>query len=277
MAHKPAPGSPPAPTRGRLLNLPAEEVWAGILMAVITVAIQSGTFLAARYASVPARAAVLATLAAGTLWVALVTGVFAAGAATALRTVVRAGVVCDASAVTLLVLCLAARDPATGDRYVPLLAAAKIYCTYVALALAAAAAVCCARSPAGRTAVGVLVAVVLFASLATPFWMDGTLYRQANDPEGVKTWGAAGAVFANPFYSVAAAVNERVRFVWHGAESLLYARKAVISEHFVPVPSVPWYAAPLVFAALGTVLAAAAYLRHRLARKGESRPVDTET
>ena len=245
------------------MNGRAREVWIVIAAAGATLAIQNGIY-AASAASIWPREAVLTTLAASILWIAVSAGTLAAGAATSLRAVLRAAAVADASAVTLIVLCLAARDPTSGHRYVPIVGALKIYCTYAAVALAAAAAVRCARSPAGRAAAGVLVAAPRRAALATPLWSGGIRNPPARAGQSARTEGITfigEALSFNPFYSITSAVADRTGFVWHQAP-LMYRITAV--GDIVAPPPVRWYAAPIRYAGAALLLAAVALLRHTL-------------
>jgi hypothetical protein len=181
----------------------------------------------------------------------------------------RAGVTADAAALVLLAVCLTARDPASHQRYVPLLAVLKIYCTYAAAALVAAAGVCCARGPRTRAAAAVAVSAVLLAALATPFWTDGMLSRAARTDQGGRTaLLAREALAVNPFYAVTSAVSGRVHFVWHEESPLLYGHTALGARE-VAAPPVSWYDAPLRLAGLAALLAAVSLAR-AIASRGRS-------
>lgn len=260
MNRTPAPDQQP---EGELARSRPAEARALVAMAAATLLVQNGAYAAMAAAGIAPREAVLASLACGIAWVVLVTGPFAAGAATTFRAVLRAGVVADASAVGLIVLCLAARDPVSARRLVPLVAALKIYCTYAAVAMTAAAAVRCARSCPGRAAVGTVVSVVLLAALATPFWIGGILDALVRGDQVARDAGTAfigEALSFNPFYSIGSAVADRAAFVWH-EEGLMYRITAI--RDIVAPPPVSWYAAGVRYAVAAAVLAGLALLRRR--------------
>ena len=248
---------------GELARSRTAEAWTLVAMAAATLLVQNGVYAALTAAGAGPRETVLASLACGIAWVALVTAPFAAGGATTFRAVLRAGVVADASAVGLIVMCLFAKDPVSARRLVPLVTALKIYCTYVAVAMTSAAAVRCARSAPGRAAVGIAVSVVLMAALTTPFWIGGTLDALVRGDQAGRAAGTAfvrEALSFNPFYSIGSAIADHTAFVWH-EEGLMYRITAI--RDIIAPPPVSWYAAGIRYAVATAALAGLALLRRR--------------
>lgn len=248
------PEPPPAHPTGEwsVRRILARHGLALLLAAGVTVAVELGLYLLARIGGVPSRSAVLATLAAGTLWVALAGCVLAASGPDVLGAVLRAGAVVDASAVTLVVLWLSAEE-------VSFIAAGQIYLVWAAMAMAATAATRLARSDAGRYAVAVAAACVLLAGLASPFWIGGPM--QLGDQKAAQKLVAA-AVYVNPFYAVCAAISDQARFVWH--QSAVMYRITRIGDYAAP-PAACWYASVLIHLPAAVVLAGLAALRRRIA------------
>ena len=208
--------------------------WPVIVAGAVTAGIELAVFAAAGRAGASQRDAILATLAASVVWVALAGPALAAGPERGIDGLFRGGVVADASAVALLALWLM-----TGP--VTILAAVKIYCILGAMALAAVSIVRCGRSAAGRAGLAVATAVVFMAALASPFWANGlmTAYRGTTQ-ESIVGW----CVRMNPMSSIAAAAPKELAFVWH-TESVMY-NVTVLGED-VPTVQVHWYAAVVIY------------------------------
>ena len=217
--------------------------------AIATIAVELGIYLLGRACGAGIRNSTLAALATGVLWTAVASGVLAGGGKNSLGSLLRGGIVADASAVVLIVLWLSVPQ-------MTLLAALKVYCIYAAMALAAVAAVTAAKSPDGKYTMGVAAAVVMFVSLTTPLWIGGMLAEA--DPKitrNIVTW----ATYANPFYCVIAAV-EQMRFVWHRAPLMYHITR--IGDSAAP-PPVPWFAAAAIYACLAVMLSLVSLLRRR--------------
>ena len=215
--------------------------------AAVTIGLELGAFGLILACGGSRLGAVLASLAVMVSWTALSPAVLAAGGRSGLSALLRGGIVADASAVTLVVLWLA--TPA-----VTLLAAVKVYCTLVAMAIAAVAAVRCARTEFGRYALAVVVAAGLMAAVTTPFWTGGLLLA-ANAP--ARQTAASLAVWLNPFYCVTVAIVQEARFVWHQAPVMYHITR--IGDYAAAPPAL-WYTSAAACAALAAVLAGANWL-----------------
>lgn len=222
---------------------------------VATLAVVLGVYLAGRAAGAGPPDATVASLAAGTLWLALASPILAAGGSGALSALVRGGIVADASGLALLVLWLLRRFSHAGGPCLTFLAAVEIYCTFVAIALVQVAAARCPRSPAWRYAAAILAAAIMAALLATPFWVTGPAGMAA---PRTRPAIAAAAVYLNPFYSVTSAVVEQTGIVWH-QRGALYDLSGLF-EHHAP-PPVPWYTAAVLYSLLAGILAATHLVR----------------
>ncbi|MDY6912933.1 MAG: hypothetical protein SVT52_00510 [Planctomycetota bacterium] len=188
--------------------------------------------------------AVLASLAVMVSWTALSPAVLAAGGRSSLSALLRGVIVADASTVTLVVFWLA--TPA-----VTFLAAVKVYCTLAAMAIAAVAAVRCARSEFGRYALAVAVAAGLMAAVTTPFWVGGLLLA-VNAP--TRPVVASLAVWLNPFYCITAATVEKTHFIWHQAPVMYHVTRI---GDYAAAPPVLWYTSAAACAALAAILTGA--------------------
>lgn len=219
-----------------------------LLTAIITLVVELGAYFLGLLCGVGQVDAVLAALAISSVWVALTCGILAAGGEDWLGALLRGGTVADASAVTLIVLWLA-------TPYVTFLAAVEIYCTWVAMALLAVAAVQCARKAIARYAAALVTGLVLFAALSTPFWVGGLLVSATQQTRELIV---TAAVYANPFYSITSAVVEQTHFIWHQAP-IMY-QITLIGDYVAP-PPVPWYASAVICALGGGILAVTNPLR----------------
>jgi len=231
------PGRAPV-SAGALIR---RDGWAVLCISSATIAVELGVYAIGLAAGASRLGATLACLGATALWVALTAGLFAARGDDALAMLLRGGTVADASAVTLMVLWL-------DSPFVTLVAAVKIYCTLLAMALLGIAAAGIRRRPAGRYAGAVVSAAVMFAALTTPFWTGGLLAATAGElRQDVVRW----AVMVNPFYCITAAVAEQTAFTWHQAPMLYELTR--IGDYAAPPPPA-WYAAAWRFAAVALIL-----------------------
>ena len=227
------------PAQGRAAGLVAMAMrshgWVVIGATLATVAVELGVYGAARMRGAPESSSVLAALAAAVVWVVLAAPALASGPSGHLGGYVRGLTVADASAAALLVLWLVAGSSVT------FAAAAQVYCTLAAVALAGVAVVRCARSAMWRSTLAVVVSSVFMAALTTPLWIGG-LMKATDGP--VRRAVVAVAVYANPFYSITTALSERTGFVWH-LSGVMYGLTRIGS--FSPAPEPPWYAATVIY------------------------------
>lgn len=214
-----------------------------------------GLYLAAWLTHAPASGCLLAALAAGTIWVAVAAPLAAAGGRIAWGIVLRAGVVADAAGAALLLLWLGGLLGAAEG--IAFASAVRVYCVYAVMALAAAAALCAARSPVARHAVALAAAVVLLLAAASPFWINGLLDRAG---KGSRQAVVDAAVTCNPFYAVTASVRGQTRLVWHQAPVLYTLTR--IGEYTAPAPT-EWYSFIFRCGGAGLGLAAVAIARNR--------------
>jgi hypothetical protein len=234
-----------------------------------TLAVQVGVYALAMARGVPPRKATIGVLAAATVWVCLTAPILAAAGRGAVSMLLRGGIVVDASAVALLAVWILNRvaPPPPSRLALSFLGLLEIYVVLAAVALAGIGAVACARSDAGRYTVATLAAVFLLAAAATPFWVGGLL--AAAEPEA-RRHGVRWAVHANPFYSVAAAVNPETEFIWH-QKGLMYDRITRLGSD-QPAPPVSWYAAAWRYALVAGVLTAVAWARAAWIARRRHRP-----
>lgn len=230
--------------------------WVVLGAGLATIATELGVYAAARTCGAPESSAALGTLATAVVCVVLVAPALASGSCGHLGGVIRGVTVADASAVTLLVLWLAAPGSVTFG------GAVRIYCTLAAVALAAVAVVRCGRSVFARSVTAVAVSSVLMALLATPLWIGGLM--KATDGPAHRAVVAA-AVYANPFYSITTAVSRQTGFVWH-LSGVMYGLTRIGS--FSPAPEPSWYAATLIYLCIAAAAMGACVLMARIARPG---------
>jgi hypothetical protein len=220
-----------------------------VLLAVAaTVAVEVGAYALAVAGQAPQAQAALGSLAVSVLWVALAAPVLAATGRGTLGALLRGLAVIDASAVLLAILALA-------GPCVTLLGGVEVYCILAAMGLAAVAAVCLARSQAGRFALAVAASAVLLLAAGSPFWIGGALRAAPEDWAGRI---AAAGVYVNPFYAVTGALAESARFIWHQAPVLYRITRL---GDYAPAPAPAWYAPVLLCSAAAALLGVAAKLR----------------
>ena len=222
----------------------------GIVIA--TAAAQLGVFLLPQAYGVPARMAIPASLIMAGVWVALASGIFAAGPHSTISGILRGGCVADATAVLLVVLWLCTPE-------VTFLSAVKLYCIYASVALCSIAAARCASSLRFRYLGAVAGAVCLSALQGVLFWLPGLLQLVPTD---YKTVVAGMGLRANPLYGVFSAISDESGFVWHYAD-VMY-RITPLGED-IAVPPVQWYEPMVVHLAIAGILAASWLLRARRA------------
>jgi hypothetical protein len=227
--------------------------------AVITLALEMGAYFLALWSGAASRGALLVSLSAAVMWVAVASAPLAAGGRGHLSSALRGAVPADASLLVLLILWPLARGPASGP-YLSLAGVVEVYCVLAATAVFSIAAVACGRSPAARQGLAVGAACLLAAAVATPFWTSGIVHALPYDQAvAADAW----SIRVNPFYAVTGALSDRAGFFWH-EWGLMYERFGTFRAY--PPPPVQWYTAPILYAALAAALALAAILRARLGR-----------
>ncbi len=224
-------------------------------ISAATIAVVLGTYGIGLAGGAGPRGATLGALAAACVWIALTAGVFAARGDDWLGALLRGGITADASGVALLVLWLSSPS-------LTLLSAAKIYCTLLAMALLGVAAARVPRTSPSRYVAALLVAFVMTALLATPFWTGGLLKLSG---EGIRETVVRWAVFANPFYCITAEIAERTGFVWHEAPLMYGYGLTRIGDYAAPPPP-PWYAAAWRWAVAALILSLGRILLDRISR-----------
>jgi hypothetical protein len=237
--------APPQPSWTR--ELLAKNGLAVGLAAGATVAVELGVLAAARWAGVPPNRATVATLAAATLWVALVAAPLAAGADTALGALFRGGVVADASLPALIVLAV--------GQYIGAVGMIAAYVVLAAVTLAAIAAVRVARTTWGRHAAAGAASIVLAVLLASPLWVGGLLHATDGALRGRIAYAA---IAVNPFYAITSATAGSTGFVWHQAP-LMYSLTPLGDT--AAAPPVPWYVSAVVYACVAGMLGGVALVR----------------
>lgn len=275
-----APGesSPPRVLVGTLRDLLRRDGRPALAAALATMAVELGVFLGAVACGIDGRQSVMASLAAGVVWVSLAAPAMAAGSNTGLGALLRGGIVADASAVLLIVLWLA-------TPYVSFLAAVKIYCIYAALALAGIAAVRCARAPSARFTLAAVAAIAFMTALASPFWAGGAVHAAEASGSVIArsvffisaaaspSWPGppppttgridsaivtSTVVHANPFYCIWSVLADRMPYAWHQAP-VMY--RITYLGNYAAVPAAPWYAAVRIYIYVAGILAVTNLLR----------------
>lgn len=192
-------------------------------VAAITLLLVLGAYFGGVWSGAAPRDAFLASLAVMTVWVVLASPALAMGGA--VHGPAGASVVC------LVVLCFA-------SRYLTAESAARIACILAATSIMSASAVRCAKTRTGKWVMVAVISVGMMLALATPFW-TGSLLQSLGAGRPVLV---AGAVYANPFLCVSAAVVEQTRFVWHSS-GYLYDWSTL--RDAAP-PAMLWFPWPLI-------------------------------
>ncbi len=232
---------------------PARRRWpwrSTILVAMVTIALELGVWGLAGLAGASPRNAVLATLAAATVWVCLVGPVLSAGPQRGLGGWMRGGITADATAVTLVVLWL-------GTPWMTFLGAANVYLILAMVAVAAVTVVRCGRTALARRRLAGGVSVALMAAVTTPLWSNGLIMAlQGPARQAAVKWLLA----VNPLAAIFTATAKSLGFVWSEAP-LMY--RITVLGHYVPVPRVGWLATILVYTAVIAAAVAVMLCRRR--------------
>jgi hypothetical protein len=177
-------------------------------------------------------------LASLTVWVALTAGILAASGRGVLGALFRGGAVADTALIALVILWLQASLDARASAMPSGWAVAKIYIIWVSMALVAAAGVCLSGRPGPRYVCGMAAGVALLLLCAGPFWTSGWIERTEHT-DRVAAW----AVRWNPFYGIAAGVNDPLQFIWHQDAPRMYDKITRIGTD-VEAPPPRWYDVP---------------------------------
>ena len=204
----------------------------------------------------PLRDATIATLILSTLLVSLIAPVLAATAGSMLSALLRAGLVADATLVTLLVL-RHFWNAAAPDQPMTFVSVLQAYCTFAAVVVFAAGLVSLASSRWARHALAVAAAAVLILALASPLWVGGSIAATEGNTRAVV---ASAAIWVNPFYSVASSTMDSLGYVAH-QEGAMY-RLTLIGD-YVPAPLCPWWMATAIYLPAGLVLLVVARVKCR--------------
>ena len=254
---------PDAFARGLGQGLLGRNIRAVLAAAAITLAVQLGTFYAARE-SMPAGTADVLTALLSALWVIIAAPVFAAGGGGLGDGLIRGGAVADAGAVVLIVL--AAAGDAFGFR-----GALGLYLIWMSIALAESALVCLARRPASRHVVAAVAAGGVLAISAAPFWTNSAVLA-ARGPW--RLWACRVIVAANPVFATSQCLSGEVEFVWN-ERPILYGHSVLGRD--VPRPAVAWYVTASGYALVAAGLAGVGVIRRRRKRTPQPPPESVAT
>jgi hypothetical protein len=236
--------------RGRWARLWALDGAAVSIAAVLTVVVELGAWALCRAAGLPADRAVIASLGVMVLWVPLAAAANATGAEGLGRCCLRRGGVADVSGVTLIVFWL------TGA--ISFLAAMKLYCVLMAVAILVASIVSVSRRLNRRVMLASLGSLLMILLLASPVWLSGpagTLSQEKVRP--LTVW----AVRLNPFFAATDAVADRIAFVW--TDSAVMYRLTPLGDQ-VALPQADWYWPVVVFLPIAGVVGSAGAISRRL-------------
>jgi hypothetical protein len=240
----------PALPAGRELPPLRKELAPGLAITAATLVVELGVFFLAWSAGAGLRQAALAALMVAAVWTALAAPIFAAGARGALRSLIRAGLVADATFVAMLIIWMwwkgHFQDEQLGEMSFG--SVLKAYCTVAAMAVLSAGAVNLPRCVPGRHIAAVVVAVCMMLALASPLWCGGLI---ASTHGQARSLVADLAVWLNPFYSVTASMIDSLNYVIQ-QEGLMY--QLTLIGDYVAAPSCPWYVATVIYLPVGIIL-----------------------
>lgn len=229
-----------------------KELAPGVAIATVTVVLELGAFFAAHWGGAGLRPAALWAILLAAIWTAVAAPVFAAGARGALRSLIRAGLVADATLVALVTIWAMWKAYAPEEHLEPMSLASvlKAYCTFAALSVLAAGGVNLMRCAPGRHIAAAVVAACLVLALATPLWCGGLIAATQGPAREIV---ATAAVWLNPMYSISAATLDWLNYVIH-QETLMY--NLTLLGDYTAAPNCPWYVATIIYLPLGIVLLA---------------------
>jgi hypothetical protein len=232
------------------------------MIVAVTLVVEMGVFFLAFGSGLGLRQSVTAALMTAVVWTALAAPMFGAGAQGALRSLIRAGLVADATLLTLLAIwAWWNRQLATAQLgEMTFTAILEVYCTFVAMTVLAAGAVSCPRRAAGRYIVAAIVAACMMLALASPLWVGGLIAAT----DGTARASVAGmAVWLNPFYSITSPLIDSLNYVIH-QEGVMY--QLTLLGDYVAAPACPWFTATAIYLPLGIILLLVARARPRTAQ-----------
>jgi hypothetical protein len=239
------------------------ELAPGLTIVALTLAVEMGVFFLAHGSGLGLRQPASAALMTAAVWTALAAPIFAAGARGALRSLLRAGLVADATLLTLLVIWVwwNRQSSQTGQLgEMTFKSILEVYCTFVAMTVLAAGAVNCSRRVAWRYIVAVIVAACMMLALASPLWTGGLI---AATDGAVRASVADMAVWLNPFYSITTPLIGSLNYVIH-QEGVMY--QVTLIGDYVAAPACPWFTAPAIYLPLGILLLGISRARPQIAR-----------
>jgi hypothetical protein len=221
------------------------------MIVAVTLVVQMGVFFLAYGSGLGLRQSASAALMTAVVWTALAAPIFAAGARGALRSLLRAGLVADATLLTLLVIWVwwnrhSSQTGQLGE--MTFKSILEVYCTFAAMAVLAAGAVNCSRRVAGRYIVAAIVAACMMLALASPLWASGLI---AATDGAVRASVADMAVWLNPFYSITTSLIGSLNYVIH-QEGVMY--QLTLIGDYVAAPACPWFMATAIYLPLGIIL-----------------------
>ena len=238
------------------------ELAPGLTIVAVTLVVELGVFFLAVGSDLGPQQSAAAALMAAAVWTALAAPMFGAGARGALRSLIRAGLVADATFAALMVIWVwwNRYAPQTGQlREMTFTSILEVYCTFAAMTILAAGAVNCSRSVVGRYIVAAIVAACMMLALVSPLWIGGLIVATEG---GIRTSVAAMAVLANPFYSITTSLIDSLNYVIQ-QEPVMY--KLTLIGDYVPVSACPWFTATAIYLPLGIILLAVGRARRRIA------------
>ncbi len=200
-----------------------------------TLGVGVGSFVLAIRAEAAWDRAFVGSLALLTIWVALAGGLLAASARDVLGSLLRGGAVADSALIALGGIWLLSWRGSQAELLPPAWSILKIYLILVSMVLVGISVPLLARAPALRCALALGGGLVLLVLCATPFWTGGWI-ENTDDTDAVATW----AIRWNPMYSISAAINDPVQFIWHQDAPRMYDKITRLGTD-IHAPPPNWY------------------------------------
>lgn len=224
-----------------------------LLAAGGTILLELGVFFLVRRLGRPVYEAVVVFLAMASLWLSLASPALAASGRGILSSLLRGGIVADATGLCVLILWLA-------TPCVRFWGAIQIYCLAWSMALVGIAAVWIARKPVGRLIACVTTAMLFALALTSLLWLGAWI---GPAPGSWDTSLATWAVGINPFCAMTGVVARDVHFVWH-EWGRMYTWTPV-GEYAMPAPT-EWYETCLLYLTLVVGFVCITLLRYAVRR-----------
>jgi hypothetical protein len=228
-----------------------KELAPALAIVALTLAVEMGVFFLACGSGLGLRQSASAALMTAVVWTALAAPIFAAGACGALRSLIRAGLVADATLLGLLAVWVwwNRHLGQTGElAEMTFTSILEVYCTFAAMTVLSAGAVNCSRRPAGRYIVAAFVGACMMLALASPLWTGGLI---AATDGTARAFVAGMAVWLNPFYSITTPLIDSLNYVIH-QEGVMY--QLTLLGDYVAAPACPWFTATSIYLPLGIIL-----------------------